>query len=440
MSDIEKLRFLSPDNIKDIAQRYGTPVYVYSEKILREQAQKALSFSAPYGLTVRYAMKANPNRHILQIFRDLGLGIDASSGNEVHRAIKAGSKPGDMSVTAQQMPDDFVDLARSGVQFNLSSLEQLRRWGEQLPGTSIGVRMNPGIGSGHVARTKVGGSSSSFGIWHEYIDDVNKIAREYKLNIGRLHTHIGSGADPESWNKAVGLSLDIIRSFPDATTLNIGGGFKVGRMATEPTTDLHAVSAHITKLLRRFARQTGRQLHLETEPGSYLTVGAGSLITKIHDIVDTGTEGYKFIKVDAGMSDFIRPAMYGAQHPLVVVGGEAKKTGNYIVVGKCCESADIFTTAPGQPEVLAKRRLQQAAIGDYLVIEGVGAYSANLNMNGFNSFITSPEVMLGNDNGTRLIRRRQTLDELLETEGSLDVQDDTARHDSIPISASGKVR
>jgi diaminopimelate decarboxylase len=416
MNDIEKLRFLTPADTEAIAEEYGTPVFMYSENVLREQAEKVLSFSTPYGLTVSYAMKANPNSHILAIFRDMGLGIDASSGNEIHRALRAGFEPREISLTAQQLPDDFDELAKSGVQFNLSSLEQLRRWGEKLPGTSVGIRVNPGIGSGHVARTNVGGPSSSFGIWHEYINEAKDIASNYRLTINRLHTHIGSGADPESWNKAVNLSLDIAAEFSEVDTLNIGGGFKVGRMSSEKTTDLHAVSQHVTKSLRRFARQTGRKLHLELEPGSFLTVNAGSLVTKVHDVVDTGKNGYTFLKIDGGMTELVRPAMYGAQHPIVVVNGLPELHKKYVVVGRCCESGDMLTPAPNDPELLAPRLLQQAKIGDYVVIEGVGAYCAAMNVSGYNSIPAAAEVLLKTDSTTRLIRKPQTLEDLLADE------------------------
>jgi diaminopimelate decarboxylase len=416
MEKIEQLRFLTPEEVNDITSEYGTPVFAYDEVSLREQASKALSFSAPYGLTVRYAMKANPNRHILEIFRGLGLSIDASSGNEIHRALNAGFGPEEISLTAQQLPGDFADLAQKGVSFNLSSLTQLKQWGENLPGTNVGVRINPGIGSGHVARTNVGGPSSSFGIWHEYIDEVHALAKQHNLTINRLHTHIGSGADPGSWNKAVGLSLDMVQRFPDVTTLNIGGGFKVGRMSGEPTTDLHAVSQHVTKLLRKFTRQTGRELHLELEPGSYLTVNTGSLITKIHDIVDTGTNGYTFLKIDGGMTELVRPAMYGAQHPIVVVNDRPRQIKKYVVVGRCCESGDMLTPAPNDPELMAPRPLQQAEIGDLVVVEGVGAYCAAMNVSGYNSIPATAEVLLKADGTIRLIRRAQTLDELLAGE------------------------
>lgn len=413
---METLRFLTPTHINEVRSRWGTPVFVYSEARLRTQAQAALAFTAPYGLTVRYAMKANPNRHILGILHDMGVKIDASSGFEVWRAIKAGYAAGDISLTTQELPDDFADMVRQGTLINLCSLSQVERWGKAFPGSEIGVRINPGIGSGHSAKTNVGGPTSSFGIWHEQLDDLAKLLDRYNLTVSRLHTHIGSGADPVVWDRAAHLSLNIIRHFPHASTLNLGGGFKVARTADEKSTDLTVVGQVVSSALQTFAATTGRRLHLEIEPGTFMVATIGSLVSRVQDIVSTGTHGYTFLKLDAGMSELLRPMLYGAQQPLVIVNSFPSKTQEYVVVGHCCESGDLLTPEPGNPGILAPRQLQQAAIGDTVVIESVGAYASSMNVHGYNSFPQITEVLLTTDGELRPIRRRETLDELLALE------------------------
>lgn len=416
MSQIETLNFLTPDEVQSVAEQHGTPVFVYDEATLVAQANSALAFDAPYGLAVRYAMKANPNSHILRVFNEKGVQIDASSGFEAERAMRAGVTPADISITSQEIPKNLDSLIEQGVQFNACSLHQLQTYGRLFPGSEVGVRINPGLGSGHSNRTNVGGPASSFGIWHEYVGEVLKTAQEYDLTISRLHTHIGSGSDPEVWTKVAAMSLEQAKAFPDVDTIDLGGGFKVARMQDEIETDLKVVGPVIARALEQFYQETGRKLKLEIEPGTFLVANAGSLITTIHDITDTGEAGYTFLKVDGGMTEVMRPSLYGAQHPLVVVNALPEKHQKYVVVGHCCESGDILTPQPGDPEAIAERLLQTANIDDLLVVEGVGAYCAYMSAQNYNSFPLRPEVMKTVGGQLVEICRRETLEEMLHLE------------------------
>ena len=237
---MEKHNFLTPALAESVRQAVGTPAYVYDERTLKAQAAKVLAFPNAFGLTVRYAMKASPNAAILRIFDAYGLHFDASSGWECDRAIKAGIAPQKLSLSTQEMPANavFVRLYKAGVRFNACSLSQLETFGTWLPGSELGIRFNPGLGSGGTSKTNVGGPSSSFGIWHEHIPAVKEIVAKYRLRVIRIHTHIGSGSDPLVWQKTAELSIGMVRQFPDATILNLGGGYKVGRMSHEKSTDL----------------------------------------------------------------------------------------------------------------------------------------------------------------------------------------------------------
>ncbi len=416
MEPLEHLRFLKPGEVREITRRWGTPVFVYDEATLQEQAREALAFQAPFGLTVRYAMKANANRHVLTALNNLGIAIDASSGFEAERALRAGIAPGQILVTAQELPANLTSLVERGVHFNACSLHQLETYGRLFPATGVSVRINPGLGSGHSHKTNVGGPASSFGIWYEYVAEIQAIAARHQLTIHRLHTHIGSGTDLVVWTKVARLSLEQVRAFPDVTTLNLGGGFKVARMREEKATDLQPVSRAVADALQAFSENTGRQLQLEIEPGTFLVANAGALITTINDIVDTGKDGYQFLKLDSGMTDLLRPTLYAAQHPLVVVNDRPEAPGKYAVVGHCCESADLLTPHPDDPEVVAQRWLQKAGIGDPLVIEGAGAYCASMSAHNYNSYPVTPEVMRRKDGTLLEISRRQTFEEMLQRE------------------------
>ena len=414
------MRFLNETQIERIRERFGTPVFVYDQQELEAAADRVLAFPAPCRLVGRFAMKALPNAAVLRIFDEKGLHIDASSGFEAERALLAGIDPTHIQITAQELPRDLKGLVQRGILFNACSLHQLRQFGLLFPGSALSIRVNPGAGGGHNNRTNTGGPASSFGIWHEKLDEAFAIAREFDLRLTGLHTHIGSGGDPEVWKQCSTLVLAIAERFPDLNRLSLGGGFKVARMEGETSADLEEIGAALLPSLTAFLGGRDRDnFQFELEPGSFLVANAGAILSEIVDIVETGPDGYTFLKIDSGMTELIRPSMYGAQHPLSVVahGHEAaKQQKDYIVAGHCCESGDILTTAPGDPECLSPRRMAQAEIGDTLVIEGSGAYAAGMSAKNYNSFPEAAEVMIDASGEPRLIRRRQSLDQAMQNE------------------------
>ena len=175
MSTPTQPRFLDYSIARSIADQFGSPVYVYDMASLKANAAAVMAFPNAFGLTARYAMKASPNAAILKLFNEAGLHIDASSGYEVRRAIAAGYAPAKISLSTQELPQDFAELYEAGIEINACSLSQLERFGQAFPGREIGLRFNPGAGSGGNNRTNVGGPASSFGIWHEWIDEVKDL-------------------------------------------------------------------------------------------------------------------------------------------------------------------------------------------------------------------------------------------------------------------------
>jgi diaminopimelate decarboxylase len=414
---METLRFLTPEQAESVRSQFGTPAYVYDERTLKARAREALAFPNAFGLTVRYALKAAPNAAIIRIFADCGLHIDASSGHECERALRAGIPAANISLSTQEFPADFRLLFQAGIRFNACSLGQLRHFGEQFPGGELGLRINPGLGSGGTVKTNVGGPASSFGIWHEYRAEARSIIEEHGLRVVRIHTHIGSGSDPAVWLHVARLSLDMVREFPTVTTLNLGGGYKIARMSYEQSTDFDEIGQPIRDAFEDLARDTGRRIHLEIEPGTYLTANAGALLTTVQDIVDTGEEGYRFLKLDTGMTEILRPSLYASQHPLILL--PRQETGAflpYVAVGHCCESGDLITPAPDHHDVLHPRELSEVQPGDLCVIEGAGAYCSAMSAKNYNSFPEAPEVLIRETGDLHLIRRRQTLDQILENE------------------------
>lgn len=412
--------FFTDNLFQQIDSLAGTPCFLYDESHLRQQAALAKAFPAPYGLFPRFAMKACPTRAILQLFLEEGFGIDASSGYEVERALLAGFSPEAISLSTQELPENFAQWIQKGVRLNACSLTQLQRYGEQFPGQEVGLRFNPGLGSGGTGKTNVGGPSSSFGIWHGKIDEVNRILTKYELKAVRIHTHIGSGSDPKVWQKVAHLSLDLVRRFPGVSTLNLGGGYKVGRVPGEVSTDLQLIAKPVSDAVEAFAEETGRKIKLEIEPGTFLVANAGYLVAKVQDIVDTGPDGNRFIKLNSGMTELLRPSLYAAQHPIWIHPHSGKKSdepqASFVVVGHCCESGDLVSPAPGDAEALQARSLPIPHLGDFCVIGGAGAYCSSMSTKNYNSFPEAAEVIRGPDNSLKLIRKRQTLEQMLANE------------------------
>jgi diaminopimelate decarboxylase len=148
------MTFLTPALAARVRDEFGTPTYVYDRATLEASAKSALAIPAPYGLTVRYAMKANPNLGILRLFRGLGLHIDASSDHEVQRALRAGFAPDSIQLTSQYPSARLAEWVALGMRFNACSLHQLAIYGRANPGGTVSVRINPGLGSGGTKRTR----------------------------------------------------------------------------------------------------------------------------------------------------------------------------------------------------------------------------------------------------------------------------------------------
>jgi diaminopimelate decarboxylase len=180
---------------------------------------------------------------------------------------------------------------------------------------------------------------------------------------------------------------------PDVTSLDIGGGFKIAYMDGEVEADMPLVSELFGQKLSEFAEKTGRQLLLEIEPGRWLVAHGSVLITEVVDIVDTGTDGYTFLRTNTGMNDFLRAAMYGAQHRIEVLNDINEQT-DYAVVGHNCETSDILTPAPHDPEGIGPRKLNRTNIGDLLAIYDTGAYCASMSTKGYNAYPTAQEVFI----------------------------------------------
>lgn len=418
MSEVPAFR-PSDDDVRAVAARFATPTYLYDETTLRALAREVTAFPAPFGLAARFAVKANPSRAVLRLFAGEGLAFDASTTWEARRVVAAQIEASKVQITSQHLGADFVDVVRAGARVTACSVAQLDAFGGAFPGGEVGVRINPGRGSGGNNRTSVAGPGASFGVWHEHLGEARAVAARHGLRVRWAHHHVGSGGDPAKWAHIAETTLAFVDDFPDVETVNLGGGFKVARVEGETQSDLDVAAREASALLTAFAARTGRKLRLEIEPGTFLVANAGAIVARVVDVVDTGREGHVFVKLDAGMAEILRPSLYGAQHPIWFVAADGAALGAprpLLVVGPCCESGDLLTPAPGNPEALGERTLPVPRIGDFAVVGGAGAYCASMTAKNYNSIPAAPEAMRRADGSFALVRRRQTLADVLREE------------------------
>ncbi|MEU7428119.1 diaminopimelate decarboxylase [Streptomyces sp. NPDC040750] len=431
VSSVEELKFLAPQEVREIALRYGTPVFVYDEESITTAADRMSGLPNSFGLTVRYSLKACPSQAVIRLLGRQGLAFDASSVWEVRRAVLAGITPDRIMLTAQQVvfDEEMMGLLDSGLVFDAGSLDQLEAYGSRYPGRSVSLRINPGFGSGLVRRLTSGGPDSSFGIWHEDIGEVKRLLQHHQLKLTRLHSHIGSGHHWDVLVQAFRELLTYARQFSDVSVIDLGGGYRTQSLLTDPVQDHHAWAEVVASDLREFAEETGRQLKLEIEPGTYIMANSGSIITRVTEVVSTGNGGHRFIKIDGGLTEIIRPSYYGAPHPLVSVAAhddavaahedaceDSAGYDDYCVAGHCCIAGDMLTVKPGAVEELAPVRLRRTTPGDLLVIERGGAYTASMALKNFNSYPEAPEVLRRSDGRYDLIRARQSLEQIVANE------------------------
>jgi diaminopimelate decarboxylase len=400
--------------IARLAERFGTPVYVYDAAAIARRIADLARFDV-----IRFASKACSNLAILSWVRRQGALVDTVSAGEIRRALAAGFAPqGDpppIVYTADVFDRESLDLvAQQGIHVNCGSLDMFEQYAERTSGGDITVRINPGFGHGHSQKTNTGGPQSKHGIWHEELPEVVHRAQALKLNITGLHMHIGSGTDMEHLSK-VGAALEVAAEAigPSLATISAGGGLPVPYKSGDPTADVAGYFDIWDAVRRRLVDRFGHSIRMEIEPGRYLVAESGSLVTEIRAVKRMGENLYYL--VDAGFNNLARPILYGAYHPIAICpanGATDRPLVDVVVGGPLCESGDIFTQREGG--FVAPRRLPEANVGDLVVIRHAGAYGAVMGSN-YNSKPLAAEVLLLNDEA-HLVRRAQSFDELIQGE------------------------
>ncbi len=405
--------------VRELVSEWGTPTYVYDAGVIRRQIESLRSFD-----TIRYAQKANCNLSILRIVRELGAVVDAVSAGEIQRALETGfipsSDPPGIVYTADIFDEPSLkQVLEHQIHVNMGSMDMLQPYAKVATRRDITIRVNPGFGHGHGPKVNTGGPWSKHGIWHEQLDDCVRLAEELELRIIGLHVHIGSGADMQHLMEvAIAATRLAHRCSRHLTTLSCGGGLPVPYRESDTNVDISHYFQCWDAARGKLERELQRKIRLEVEPGRFITAQSGWLICRILGTKEI--EGRLFYLTDAGFNDLVRPAFYGAYHPIQIARREpalqnAIHMSDVVIAGPLCESGDVFTQ--GEGGIVETRRLPAASQGDFVVIGCAGAYGFAMASN-YNSKPFAAEVLV--DAGVpRLIRRRQTLHELYALETNL---------------------
>ncbi|MDP2923288.1 MAG: diaminopimelate decarboxylase [Candidatus Omnitrophota bacterium] len=404
--------------IEDLARKFGTPLYVYSYHTLLGHFIKLRNAFQPINPFICYSVKANSNLAILKALVDKGAGLDIVSGGELSRAIKVGCPPEKIVYASVGKTDQEIEEAiKLGILFfNVESLPELENINRIAAGlnkvTRVAIRINPDVEPKTHKFITTGKITNKFGIDFETASGILLFRQRFShLKISGLHIHIGSqiteGAPfVAAITKIARFAGQLRKDGVEMEYLNIGGGLGIIYNKETPQT-AQRFAAKILPLLKK------TKLKIIMEPGRFIVGNAGILVTKVLYIKSAPKK--KFVIVDAGMNDLIRPALYDAYHnilplrttPCLPAGRnhEPRTTEKVDIVGPICESADFFAK---------DRRMPKVKEGDCLAIMGAGAYGFSMSSN-YNSRRRAEEVMVVKDK-VFVIRKRETCDDLIRNE------------------------
>ena len=392
-----------------LADRYGTPLYVYEAGRIRDAyATLRRAFEVP-DLRIHFATKANSNPWILRLLAREGAWADVVSPGEILMARTAGFPAQRMLYNGNSASDaEMREAVEQGVRINVESLSQLRRLGTVAPGVAISIRFNIHVGGGHHSHVITGGPESKFGIDWELADEARARAADGRLRIAGVHCHIGSGVlQAERFVEAVTNLLTVARRFPDLETVNFGGGIGIPYRRGDRELAVDRLGALLTAEYDRFCAAYGARPALCLEPGRFLVARSGTLLCRVTAV--NQARKYLFAGTDSGFNHLVRPAMYGSYHHVEPVEPRAGEPRETVLTGNICESGDVFTR---DEEGIVPRALPPLEEGDLVAIRDAGAYGFAM-ASRYNSFPLPAEVLV-EDGAATLIRRRDTLPQLLD--------------------------
>lgn len=393
---------------KELLIKYGSPLYIYKEDILRKQAQNILDFKKyleknlnGIKVNMHYSTKANNNPAILKIVKEYGLCVDCMSLLELSINKKCEFDKDEILYVCNNIDEDEMQVVfDSGILICLDSISQIEMWGHKFPNTDIMIRINPGTeGVGHSKKVITSGKETKFGITEANFKEMFDVINKYNLNLIGIHQHLGSlflNDKIENYITGVKRGLDLIDIyFKDIQIIDLGGGFGVPYKGEEEL-DFELLGQKLSDSLKDFVKEHDKLKELKFEPGRYIPCEAGILIGKVN-AVKYENDTY-WIGTDIGMNQLVRPSMYGSYHEIKIISNNSNEEIIANICGNICESGDILAK---------QRKVVKPNIGDIVLVYNAGAYGYSMASN-YTGRLRPAEVMI-KDNKDRLIRKRETI-------------------------------
>lgn len=399
--------FIDLQTAEKIMAEYGSPVYVYSEVVLRKSCRDMIgAFKGRFKPS--YSIKANSNLTLLRIIKEEGFNADAMSPGEIFMLEQAGFDHKQIFfITNNVSPEEMKFAIDRDILISVDSLAQLEQYGQINRGGRIAVRFNPGLGAGHCDKVITGGHKTKFGIQAEFWAEVKAIVKEYDLKLVGVNQHIGSlflesGPYIEAVKSLLGLVLD---HFPGLEFIDFGGGFGVPYKDEESRLDYGQFTDMLFPVLDEFiSKYDNKDVQFKCEPGRYVVAECGSILGKVYSIKNNYDQNY--IGTDIGFNVLMRPVLYDSYHQVRIVGGgksEVMCDGPVCVVGNICESGDILAHY---------RNVGPVRIGDIVEVMTAGAYGFSMASN-YNCRLKPAEVLIRENGSIELIRRADKLEDLI---------------------------
>ncbi|MER3470056.1 MAG: diaminopimelate decarboxylase [Chitinophagaceae bacterium] len=386
-----------------LAEEFGTPLYVYHAEKIKEQYSKLTTAFSATNTVFFYACKALTNINILKYIKSLGANVDCSSINEVKLALHAGFPSERILYTSNGISFNEIKEAKNlGVIINIDSISNLEKFGKAFGHNyPVGIRLRPNIMAGGNLKISTGHERSKFGIPIEHIDRVVGVMNKYNIQIHDLHIHTGSEIkDIDVFVKGIEVLFDIIPHFKELKFIDLGGGFKVPYEEGDSETDINLLAQKVKELFAAYP--AAKDLQVWFEPGKFLVSECGYFITQVNVLKQTPAA--EFVSVNSGFNHLIRPMFYDAYHRIENISNANGQERKYSVVGNICET-DTFAW---------DRKLNEVREGDYLVFYNAGAYGFEMSSN-FNSRYKPAEVLV-KEGKASLIRKRDEFNDLLRNQ------------------------
>jgi len=401
-------RWLSDEKMFELVREFGSPLYVYDEKTLQKACRDMRGLLPGKNFRVSYSAKANSNIELLKIIRSEDIDVDAMSSGEIYIQQLAGYTNDQIFFIPNNVSAEEMKYAiERDILVSVDSLSQLEMYGKLNPGGDIAVRFNPSAGLGHHEKVVTAGKETKFGVQTSFVPEVKELLAKYNLKLVGINQHLGSLVmKKEPYIAGMKEALDTARQFPGLSFVDFGGGFGVPYKEGEARLDLRDLSAAIQETLNDFLNEyDNKEIIFRIEPGRYIAAECGILLGTVHSVKTNYDNEY--IGTDLGFNVLMRPVLYDSYHAIHIAAknGEAGQKKPRTVVGNICESGDV---------IAKDRELPKANEGDIIAVLTAGSYGFSMSSN-YNCRLRPAEVLINADGTHRLIRRRETFEDLIRT-------------------------